>query len=203
MVKPLYLLVEGVDGTGKTTLCQKLKELWPSPHVSVMSFPSREGIGKLIRDTFEPATVAVAERAMLFLLTADAVDWDVAIRRAAHNGTTVICDRHPMISAFGYQIEHHAREQVRAVIDAAGFTPPDLLVLLDAPPEVTIARRAARGTQRIRYEPAADDHLRLGAHRLAWLRRYDEWAGPKLLLDASNRVPGDLARQIITYAETL
>jgi dTMP kinase len=146
------LIFEGIDGSGKSTLSKALAHALDAHRVA---FPSTEGpVGRLIRSTFTGETT-IDKRAMQHLFIADALDQDPDISRRTSVGETVICDRHPTISGWVYQVETTPIDFVQQISIAHCFQAPDFTFIIDVPPAVALARLAARGGADQGYEQAS------------------------------------------------
>lgn len=142
----MFISFDGADGVGKTTQIRLLVEwLAAEGHDTlVCRDPGSTDIGERIRELLlaehEPAMSRRAE--MLLYMAARAQLVDQVLTPAAAAGKTVISDRF-LLANIVYQ--GHAGgvplEAVRAVgeIAVAGLL-PDLVLLLDMPPEVALAR---------------------------------------------------------------
>lgn len=159
-----FLLVEGCDGGGKTTLTKMLVAALEATgqRVHHLSFPGRvSAIGKLIRDSFE-GKATINSDAMLWLFVAEAKDMAPQIEEHLSNGDWIVCDRHAQVSSLVYQAEVHGLTAVDSVISPAHLRLPDRLYLIDVPAEVALERRAKRGEARnVLYEPEQADRLNL------------------------------------------
>lgn len=141
-----YIALEGIEGTGKSTVAERL-----AAHLSSTGRPSivvrepggtaaGEGIRELLlhRDHIEPWTEALLFAAQRAQLVAEVV------RPALAAGTWVVSDR-TVYSSLAYQGGGRSLgvETVRTV-NAAGLlgTWPEMVVLLDVDPAIGLARQA-------------------------------------------------------------
>lgn len=111
--RPLFIVVDGLDGCGKSTLVEGLcKELWgvDVPHFKTME-PSLSRVGVFIRNllhtpeqqrSFEDLEVMRDHRVMAELFAADRLLHQHAIEKAMGEGKHVICDRW-LLSSLVYQ----------------------------------------------------------------------------------------------------
>lgn len=154
------VVLDGLDGSGKTTLVQALSvELGGDPVCSVMSFPSRANVvGQLIREVFADPKL-VCEEAMLYLFVADALIQQHTMRKHLDAGKIVICDRHPVTSGMVYNVTPDRHERAVAdILRSEQFIRPDVVFVVDVPAEVAEARISARkGVRNPIYEKALEE----------------------------------------------
>lgn len=157
-----YIIFEGPDGSGKSSLCRMLGAALERARerVRMMAFPSRESaIGALIRDTFE-GKASVNPDAMMWLFVAEGKDMETHVRRHVAEGDWLLCDRHTSISGRVYQGEVHGIDRVDQVTQPAHFIVPDRIYLVDVPAQIALERRNARGEARnALYEPEKLERL--------------------------------------------
>lgn len=165
---PPFIVVEGLDGAGTTTQCERLVERLRADDVPVLATrePSDGPIGALIRQILsgrvavpvdEDSMRSVDGDALALLFAADRLDHvDAEIEPALASGRVVVSDRY-YHSSFAYQGEGDEEEfetdWVRTLNERA--VPPDLTVFLRAPARVCLKRLAVRG-RRERFENAED-----------------------------------------------
>ncbi len=157
----LFIAVEGTDGSGISTqtalLAQWLRGRGRAVHAT--KEPSGGPVGLLLRLALTQrlglggdvgaALRPLDEATMALLFAADRMDHlaaEVEPRLAA--GVDVVCDRY-ILSTYAYQGTGVDGAWLRALNARARV--PDLTILLDVPPAVSIARMAARGAVE-RYE---------------------------------------------------
>ncbi len=144
-----HIVIEGIDGTGKTELAARLVPPLLARGHSISSF--REPTDKFLRsefarirklDPFAAALCYTVDRALL----------RPHIERALELGDVVIQDR-SFYSSLAYQHPGLSPEAWREVdrIERAIAIEPDLVLYLDAPVEVAIKRVESRG-QRDAFE---------------------------------------------------
>ncbi len=145
----MLVVFEGIDGSGKTTLSNRVAKVLARRGVDVrhvreggrLNSPTAEAIRLFARDQRNAALSPVAE--MLLYAARDAQQLDEAMRPALADADVVIADR------FAYTALVMATtgrgvplEQVRPVVDAvARDVTPDLMILVDAEPHIARARR--------------------------------------------------------------
>ena len=150
-----FLVVEGLDGSGGTTqvgrLCRWLRED-RGQEVLQTCEPTDGPIGRLIRECLqqEGAGGALGETVLPWLFAADRRDHlDRAIGPALAAGRWVVSDRYAL-SSLAYQSLAVGLDVVSAL--NATFPAPDLVLVLDLDPEVSLGRVLARGGTRERVE---------------------------------------------------
>jgi len=141
-----FIVVEGIDGAGTTTQCQRLAARFD---LHMTREPSDREIGKLIRRILRKELGAVDERAVALLFAADRIDHVEGEIAPLLPTRSVISDRYVMSSivyqslavdrAFVAEINRFARK-------------PDLTILVDVDPKVAASRRAHRGGPGERYD---------------------------------------------------
>lgn len=163
MIKgPLYVLIEGANLSGKTTLMRALgsaimhgndKEAPNAPHVHASPFPSKSPIGSLIRQALE-GHISVDSKAMMYLFVADQVDQEALLDLRMGNGDIVITARHAGVSgAKVFQRLNHTTESIQHVFQSVTFREPDEVFIVDVPVEVALARKASRLFEDIYEKP--------------------------------------------------
>jgi dTMP kinase len=175
-----FIVVEGIDGAGSTTLVNGLVSHCRSVRrpVRMTHEPSAGPIGSMIRQVltrrlgvpsnFGPLPFGWATMALLF--AADRLDHlDTEILPLLHDGITVICDRYDL-SSLTYQVATASVDSADEAQPALDWVRelnrrarrPDLTIVVDAEPGVAAQRRKQRGLGREIYEEA-DLQARLAA----------------------------------------
>jgi dTMP kinase len=167
----LFLVLEGVEGAGKTTQVRKLAE-WVRAQgrdCVVTREPGGTALGEEIRQLLLEGTDVPARSELLLLLAARAALVDGVIRPALDAGRVVIADRYDLSTlayqAFGRDLDENQVRSINAF--ATGELSPDLTILLDVPTSMGAERSRGRGSaDRIEREHA-EFHERVGgAYRL-------------------------------------
>lgn len=166
-----FIVIEGVDGAGTTTLAAKLGEHCRNVRipVHVTAQPSGGPIGAMIRQILSHRLVVhtdIGPRApswatMGLLFAADRLDHlEAEILPMLRDGVTVICDRYDL-SSLAYQSATSSDD--RAEVEKAvtwlrqingHAVRPDLTIVLDCPFEVAAKRRRARARGAELYDDA-------------------------------------------------
>lgn len=150
----MFIALEGVDGSGKTTQAARLAEALGGETLLVRE-PGGTAAGERIRELLKDPGVRLDPMAELLLFCAARAQLvEEVIRPAIEAGRDVVCDRFGD-SSVAYQ--GHARglgvERVEELCDlATGGLWPDLALLLRLHPEVAAERMEAEGRAADRFE---------------------------------------------------
>ncbi len=185
MSEGFFVVLEGPEGAGKTTLATALGErLRSAGHDPVLvrepgGTPAAEALRQELLHSDRSWT---PERELLYLTTARADLVGQIIRPALAAGKVVVSDRYDL-STLAYQASGRGLPlpMVSWVNAAAtGGLSPDLTLILDLAPEIGSARQLASGKRRDRLDrEPLDFHQRVAA-------RYREERGPGVIhLDAT------------------
>lgn len=167
-LKGAFLVVEGIDGAGKSTLCRILEDRFAGMgyRTKVTQEPTHDEIGSFIR---EGRVKGISQKAEALLFTADRAVHTERILKWTEEGLIVICDRY-FASTVAYQSsglngEALDREWLIALNRPVTVT-PDLTVLLDIDPKKGLSRIGGRGElskyEELRYlESTRREYLRL------------------------------------------
>jgi dTMP kinase len=171
-----FVVLEGAEGAGKTTLARRLVAHLAArgvPHLAVRE-PGGTPVGNEVRRILLESHHDVVARAEALLFMASRAELvEREIRPALATGRLVVADRF-FLSTYAYQIHGRGLDgaQVREAnrLATAGLV-PDLTILLRVPTDLGMARVGARGpSDRIeRADPGF--HARVAA-------AFDEFAAP-------------------------
>lgn len=184
-MKGFFLVLEGPEGAGKSTLARTLAERLRVAGIDPVlvrepgGTPAAEA---LRRELLHADRTWTAERELLYFVTARADLVGQVIRPALAEGKMVVSDRYDLTTMV-YQAA--ARGLPLPMVSwvntaATGGLRPDLTLILDLPSEVGTARQLAAGKTRDRLErEPLEFHQRVAA-------RYREEQGPGIVhLDAT------------------
>ena len=150
----MFIALEGIDGSGKTTQAARLAEKLGEETLLVRE-PGGTAAGERIRELLKDGEVRLDPMAELLLfLAARAQLVSEVIRPAKEAGRDVVCDRFSD-SSVAYQgvARELGAERVEELCDlATGGLWPDLTLLLRIHPEVAADRMAAQGRAADRFE---------------------------------------------------
>ncbi len=137
----MYIVFEGIDGAGKSTQIQMLKE-WLEANgfqVETMVEPTDSEVGKLIRKILQRPD-AQTERLQKTLGLLFAADRMLIMDKLSDDSKIIISDR-SFISSLAYQ---EPREWIEILNKYA--KKPDLLILLDLDVKTSVARTSGEDT---------------------------------------------------------
>lgn len=146
-----FIVFEGIDGSGKSTQLQLLKEKLSNLNIKsiITAEPTGSVIGQLLRNAQRGLDIPnPSPYTMAFLYAADRslhVDW---INEKIADGAWVLCDRYKY-SSLAYQGSDNF-DLLSLVGDMNSIFPdPDHAFLLNISPDTALARIEGRGTQEI------------------------------------------------------
>jgi dTMP kinase len=160
-MRPLFIAIEGIDGSGGTTQTRMLADWFRArghPEVLTTAEPSTGPVGQFIRRALDPdqPESVIGDAVLPYLFAADRRDHlDREIVPALQQGAVVITDRY-YHSSLAYQSLAIGLPEVAALNDR--FQMPDLTLFLHLEPDLCLARIQARGATMERFE--ALDRLR-------------------------------------------
>ncbi len=145
----LFITLEGVEGSGKTTQAAVLADALRARGlvVTVTREPGGTRVGQAIRAIFLDAAFALEPAAELLLVLADrAQHVREQLRPALAAGQIVVCDRYSdsttAYQGYGRGLDHQLLRELNQL--ASDALKPDLTLVLDCPAELGLARTHAR-----------------------------------------------------------
>ena len=160
-----YIVIEGIDGAGKSTQVQLLAEFLTHAGYStlVVREPSFTALGRMVRSLWNRGTVSSHVAALLFAAdTIHAQETKDGTCAALADGTIVISDR-SYLSTYAYLMADCSLKWLDSIHQ--GCVHPDLTIILDLDVEIAIDRlRFSRYTLH-QYETVHDLHRVRGNYR--------------------------------------
>jgi len=148
----MFLVLEGLDGSGTSTQKQRLAA-WLSERghtVHTTAEPSDGPVGRLIRSTLRREPGSPSPTTLPWMFAADRADHLAReIEPALGRGEVVLCDRY-LHSSLAYQSLALPLDRVWQL--NADFRVPHLTLFVDVPAEVSMARIDARGEAKELFE---------------------------------------------------
>ncbi len=142
--KGIFIVIEGLDGSGKTTQAKLLsKKLEKTHNVLLTAEPSLGKIGSFIREDclYEETRLPIEAEALLF--AADRIEhMHNEVKPALDQGKLVICDRY-IYSSLAYQGSAGLSLDWIKTINARALQ-PDFCIFIDVSPEKVIERLRRR-----------------------------------------------------------
>ncbi len=139
--KPLFIVFEGIDGSGKTTLARLLKEKLTAKGLDVLLTcePTNGKWGKRLRESFNADKRLSLEEELDLFLKDRREHVETVIKPALLKGSVVICDRY-YYSTMAYQGARGMDVKEIASRNQAFAPEPDIVFLLRLNPEMALKR---------------------------------------------------------------
>jgi dTMP kinase len=197
--KGLFVVIDGCEGTGKSTQIGWLAESFRQVGRDVILTlePGGTDVGVAIRTLLlDPKYHEMLPMTELCLFSAArAQHCDQVIRPALHDGKVVVSDRY---DAATYAYQGYAGsvgvETVRKITELTSGLDPDLALIFDLDPEIGMARKFGDEPDRIEQK-ALDFHQRVRAGFLAYAAERDY----AIVIDADG-TPHEVHRLVIEAA---
>ena len=155
-----FIVFEGIDGAGKSTQIEKLKQLTTLQQGAVhyTQEPTYNAIGQHIRQQISQPSQALRDLDLATLFVADRLDHllhhEYGILKALEAGQHVVCDRY-VLSSVAYQgLNAPLQEVMRLNSTCLRMLTPDLTLYFDNPPQESLKRVQKRGTTQDVFEKA-------------------------------------------------
>lgn len=141
MKKPLFIVFEGLDRSGKSTQVKMLHEYLSGKNYAsnIMQFPDREThIGKMI-DSYIKRQSNLADEVIHLFFTANRWENVPKIKNLLANGEVIICDRYSYSGiAYSSAKDNLSFEWCKTV--EYGLPKPDIVLFMDVSVEHTVKR---------------------------------------------------------------
>ncbi|MBU6323606.1 MAG: dTMP kinase [Patescibacteria group bacterium] len=159
MKRGKFIVFEGGDGAGKDTQIALMKKHFGTETFVYTRDPGGTEIGMKLRAMLQYGKDLCEEAELFLLLAARAEVAYKVIEPALAAGKNVVANRFDL-STYAYQIYGRRRERKAKLIKtmselARRKAVPDLVILLDVPPEVGLARSRKRAQKVTRFEEEA------------------------------------------------
>lgn len=138
-----FIVIEGIDGCGKTTVINALSNKIKNCYVT--KEPSNSPVGIYLRQVLKEGNLSKEEMTSLFIK--DRIYHKDEILEHLIKGETVLCDRYAY-STFAYQAD--TEEEAKKLRDTL-YTPikPDLIFFIDTHVDVCLQRIGKRDSREI------------------------------------------------------
>lgn len=200
MGKPLFIVFEGLDGSGTSTQANLLTDYYrdSARQVFLTTEPTSGPIGQQIRSAFSgrlrfsevPATF---DRQMAYLFAADRFDHlhneKDGVLHKLQAGISVISTRY-FFSSFAYHCSTDEDFEQVTLLNSA-FPNPDLTIYVDVPVDTSVERLSKRSTLET-YE----NEKKLRAVRANYERIFSDYKGRLLRVDGTKSVDA-IHREIV------
>ncbi|KAF7684345.1 Thymidylate kinase [Astathelohania contejeani] len=131
-MKGKFIVVEGIDKSGKTTICKKVAELlrdYDVKNIIQMGFPERSTeIGKII-DSYLKKKIEFDPHTIHLLFSANRWEYNSKIVEWIEKGNIIICDRY-YYSGIAYSLSNNLDKRWCSTSDS-GLIEPDLVIFID------------------------------------------------------------------------
>ena len=202
-MKPLFIVIEGIDGAGKTTQAERLRSFFvdQGDRAVISSEPTDGVIGKLIRQALQAKIslyqqAATFDRQLAYLFAADRHyhlfnDHDGVYALMQRDRTHVIATRY-YFSSLAYN-SNNSQEYEFVFRLNQDFPNPDLVIYIDLPISVSLQR----------LSPYEELEIYETEHKLIQVRNnyeriFANYSGKLLRIDGKNSI--DLIHTQIVYA---
>jgi len=147
---------EGIDGSGKETQVKLILRFLKRRGASVYKYPDARGsFGKII-DSFLKRKIELSPLSQFFIYMLDIAKDQEEIGRKLERGEVVLLDRY-VFSTIAYQCSKGISfERGVEIIERMNFIKPDLVLLLDISPGVSVSRK---GKQKKMDRHESDEEL--------------------------------------------
>jgi len=170
IVMKKFIVIEGLDGSGKSTVIRLLTERFTAHnlpcHLTVE--PTKSPIGTLVRSILSGEIKDIENEAFALLFAADRYQHLISEVLPVLEHSHVVCDRY-YYSSMAYQgIDAESLERVVAYNQAVmPIRKPDMVFFLNVTPQECVRRIAARGGEASIYDSLPELELRYARYMAA------------------------------------
>jgi len=191
MKRGRFIVIEGLDGCGKTTqaklLAEKLRE--QGENVIETNEPTKGPVGKLIRRVLEKKVI-LPPNALQLLFVADRCDHlRQTIKPSLLAGKIIICDRY-LWSTIAYGSLNLDKNWLLSLHRYCSY--PDVSIFLEVEPKICLQRIGLRGKGKTIFEE--EEKLRRVWRAYQWLA---EKFPKKIIIVDGERKPEIISREIL------
>ena len=204
MTRGRFITLEGIEGVGKTTNIEFLRELLEKKGINALvtrepgGTPLAEDVRKVLLETRDESMDPITESLLIFAARSQHVS--TVIQPALNAGRWVLCDRYTD-ATYAYQGGGRgvALETLERLAEfAQGSLWPDLTIYLDAPVDQALARIANRQPDRFETEDS-EFFARVRARYLAIAESEERM----VLIDATQSIEAVRLRLVSAIADFL
>ncbi len=191
MKNGLFISVEGLDGSGKTTQVHGIKTYFENRNIQpvMLREPGGTKIGEKIRHILLDAKNTEMDSVSEMLLYAASRSQNVAenILPALNEGKVVICDRFidSSVAYQGYGRELNVEEVLNVNLAAVRHRLPDITFFLDKNPEDSLKRRKEATTADRLENEKMEFHMRVYKGYMELCKKYPDRI---IMLDAEDSI---------------
>jgi len=135
-IKGKLIVIDGVDGSGKTVQIKLLKGKFPG--AVIFKYPTQRYT--LLQDYLEKK-IELDSKALFLLFLADIAEDQKNVKKALSDGKFVILDRY-VFSTISYEVKDIDYERGKQIVEGVDYLKPDMVILLDIGPEVSQERKS-------------------------------------------------------------
>ena len=192
--KGFFIVFEGVDGSGKTTQIEMLRDFFNDKgyKVNLTKEPTEDSIGSLIWEYMKSKDRSLTPETEALLFAADRLEHGKWIKETLEKGEIVISDRY-IHSSFAYQGAAGVELDWIRSLNRRAFK-PDMVILLDINPDSSLERVSHRD------RTVFEENIYLKTVRELYLRFAG--FGEMIIIDASQDID-EVQREIREYIVTL
>lgn len=198
MRRNLFIALEGLDGSGKTTQARLLADKFRQSGYDVYatSEPTENRIGQLIRDIFRHKMEA-DHRTIAALYAADRLEHLLnekdGILMQLGQGRNVITDRY-YFSSYAYHGVHMSMDWVIGVNSlSADLLRPDLNIFIDTSPDICM-QRLNEGRKSMQLYETIDNLQKV---RMKYFEAFEKMEGKeRIFITDGNRRPEEIAEDV-------
>lgn len=130
----MFIVFEGLDGGGKSTQIELLKQKFPD--AVVLKYPT---MNIPILNAYLHKQIEIDREKLFYLFFMDILFEQPLVKEILQKGGLILMDRY-VFSTIAYE-RSMTYEEAKRIMLQAGFIAPDVVILIDIPPEVSQERK--------------------------------------------------------------